>query len=73
MPCVVRTFLPALSEAEERDDGTACCTAKIVNPDKMSIVSEIDIFVYKISGAKVQRCKGSMAQIEERSDEIPTT
>jgi hypothetical protein len=53
VPCVVRTFLPALSEAEERDDGTACCTAKVVNPDKWSIVSEIDIFVYKIAGSKV--------------------
>ena len=27
--CVARTFLPALSEAEGRDDGTTCCPAKI--------------------------------------------
>jgi len=26
---VGRTFLPDLSEAEGRDDGTACCLAKI--------------------------------------------
>jgi hypothetical protein len=27
--CVARTFLPALSVAEGRGDGTACCTAKV--------------------------------------------
>ena len=35
--CVARTFLPALSIAEGRGDGTAYCTAKVIIYSKLSI------------------------------------